>query len=455
MIPLAGRFVIHPLNRGVRPIKIVIQSDMGKATGVEAGTTFYWDFSKSLTGKAPLDAIHFTQRISGTEFVAHALAATRALEEMVQASVPENVNRLRNILLSLEIIYGHITHFYQSVLPDYIPYPGAEHLSNTSADYRLTSELRETILNHVWRSLEIRRSIHQGMALLGGKIPHVAGLMLGGFTYQMSVNDLTALQSILKEVSDFINKEYTHDIYQLKKNYADAFNVGFNNKKLLTVGEFPRKEAKDYLWPGGIIIDGQTSKVDLTKISIDFSGSWYEPEPGVQAETPLDLRLKSLPDKPGGYSWVKGALYDKETYEVGALARMTALQNDNIIGLGAGAYSVMGRYRARLEECYILSAQLLEWAGQLKPQEKNIVKLKLPEQGKALGAAETAGGPVLHYVTLQAGKITNYNILDPLSWNLCPTTQQGQRGPLEQSLLELPVPNSGIPYIINRVARSF
>lgn len=452
---MAGRFVIHPLNRGVRPIKIVIQNDGGKVSGVEAGTTFYWDFAKSLRGKSPLDAIHFTQRLSGDDFVSHALASTRALEEIVQVKIPLSARIIRNIMLGLQIIYCHITHFYQSVLPDYIMYPGAENLSDISADFRMGKEVTKTIMGHVWYSFEIRRSIQQIFAIISGKAPHVTSIITGGLTRNLTGTDILTIQSIHKQITDFINNEYTYDIYHMKKAYSDTFNIGRNNGRLLAVGEFPQKDKDDYMWPASVIKDAQLEKFDSTKITIECTGSWYEPELGGNYDNPLDLRLKTLPDKPGGYTWIKGALYDKETYEVGALARMMAAENKNITDLGVSAYSVMGRYRARLEECYILSGKIKEWVGMINPKEKAVVKVSLPDKGKAVGVAESAGGPIIHFVSLDGGKIVNYNVLDALSWNLCPTTTQGQRGPLEQALLELPVPNAGIPVVINRVARSF
>ena len=449
------RLVIHPLNRGVRPIKIILKVEGGAISGAEVGATHHWDFSKVLMGKDPMDGIQLTQRMSGIDFTAHALAAAKALEGIAQSKLTNNARIIRNIALGLDIIYGHITHYYQSILPDYIPFPSAGILSNTRGDYRLPPNRVESMLKNAWRAFEVRRMIHSILAIFGGKAPHVCNIIFGGVTRIATGFEIIQAQSMLKEITGFINNEYAYDLWNIKKVYSEYFNVGTGVQRLLSVGEFPQKEKAEHMITAKALINSQSVSIDKSLFGVDVTGSWFEPELEGDDENSLGTRFKAIPGKSGGYSWVKGALYDKQTCETGAMPRMYLSGNQNITDLGAGAFSVMGRLRARLEEGVRLAEQIAVWLEQLNPSEKPDINGELPETGEGVGLAESSGGAVVHYVSLRGGKISNYNILDSCSWNARATSQQGQRGPIEQALVGIPVSGSDIPVQAYRVARSF
>lgn len=445
--------VIHPLNRGIRPIKVVLDTNYSEVTNCQATTTYYWDFAKLLRGKNPLDAIQLTQRSNGIDYVAHAIAAARALEEMAQVKVPVNAQIIRNLLLALETIYGHITYFYQNVLPDYIPYPGSGVLNESDGDFRISSGIQDVIMSHVWNSYEIRRDIHGLISILGGKAPHICSIIPGGVTKSLGSIDLVKAKSIIKDVTRFINQDFSYDIWQIKKTYAEYFHIGRGCGRLLTLGEFPQKDNSLQISPR-TFNGSEIAEASKNQISVECTYSWFEAEAGSTEKT-VSSKYKPIPGKTGAYSWMKGLVYDKQTYETGALARMYLTGNKVITDLGKGAISVMGRYRARLEECARLVEFAAAWLEQLDLKEKAVVELEIPSEGQAVGVAEGSVGPVVHYVSLGNEKINNYNVFDSLSWNLCPTSQSGQFGPLEQSLVGMSIPNGKYPVSIYRIARSF
>jgi Ni,Fe-hydrogenase I large subunit len=52
-------------------------------------------------------------------------------------------------------------------------------------------------------------------------------------------------------------------------------------------------------------------------------------------------------------------------------------------------------------------------------------------------------------------RIAHYQIVTPTCWNLSPKDDAGQRGPLEQALIGVPVANVDQPIEVLRVVHSF
>ena len=450
---MAELLVIHPLNRGIRPIRLELGTDFGKVISAKAGTTYYWDFEKTLRGKDPLDAIQLTQRCSGMDFISHAAAAVRALEGIAGVSVPPNARLVRNILLALDMIYGNLAHFYQNAVPDYVPLKAGDAEHTLDRDYRIPPAVAERIAANVWKALEIRSLIHSMTGIVAGKAPHICNIVFSGITRKLNIADILKLTSILGEVGRFINNKYAVDLEDLEKAYPDCYNVGKGEGRLLTVSEFPGNRPGEYLISGSVRTGSGNQMLDTDLITVDCAGSWFETA-GSGSNSPAGP-FRTSPDKAEGYSWVKGALYDKKTCEVGAVARMLLSGNPVISRMGARAFSVMGRFRARFEETKELVTKISAWIDEYQPDGPLTAESEMPEEGQGVGAAEASQGSVIHYVSLSDGKIETYNAMDSFSWNLCPQTADNSLGPLEQSLVGLTVANPENPIEVLRVARSF
>lgn len=448
---MAERLVIHPLSRGIRPVRLELQIEAGKVTDAKVGTTYYWDFSGTLQGKDPLDALQLTQRSSGLDFVAHAAAAARALEEIGQAKLGDSTYLSRNILLALDMIYGHLTHFYQNALPDYIPYPQGGPFNPAAVDFRISAGAKDLMIRNMWRAFDIRQNIHRMIAILAGKAPHICSIVFGGTTRHLGVPELIRIDSYLKELAAFINNEYSNDVKLIETAYAQYFNIGAGKGSLLSAGEFfGKNQASGLFQPGTNFSPAEMNK---KKISIDCTYSWFDTDGG--GEEGLASLYKPAPGKSGAYSWTKGAVYDNRPCEVGALARMTVAGNSAVTGLGPRAQSVLGRHRARLEESRLLVGKISDWLEAFDPLDNTTVSIELPDEGEAVGAGEASNGTVIHYISIKDGRIDKYNVLDSHSWNLCPITRGGQNGPMAQALLGLNAQGPVITPEMLRVARSF
>ena len=80
----------------------------------------------------------------------------------------------------------------------------------------------------------------------------------------------------------------------------------------------------------------------------------------------------------------------------------------------------------------------------------------LPDAGRGMGLTEAARGSLGHWVVVQQGRIANYQIVAPTSWNFAPRDAAGVPGALEQALVGAPVRAAeDTPVAVQHVVRSF
>ena len=68
---------------------------------------------------------------------------------------------------------------------------------------------------------------------------------------------------------------------------------------------------------------------------------------------------------------------------------------------------------------------------------------------------EAPRGALAHWIRISDGKIDNYQLVVPSTWNASPRDGKGQRSAYEESLLGTPVANSEQPVEILRTIHSF
>jgi hydrogenase large subunit len=74
---------------------------------------------------------------------------------------------------------------------------------------------------------------------------------------------------------------------------------------------------------------------------------------------------------------------------------------------------------------------------------------------KGAGTYAAPRGALAHWVRIENGKITNYQAVVATTWNGSPKDAAGQRGPMEEALIGLPVQDPKQPLEILRVIHSF
>jgi hydrogenase large subunit len=78
-----------------------------------------------------------------------------------------------------------------------------------------------------------------------------------------------------------------------------------------------------------------------------------------------------------------------------------------------------------------------------------------PKTAEGVGLTEAPRGALAHWIRIQDGKIDNYQLVVPSTWNASPRDAEGQRSAYEESLVGTPVANIEQPVEILRTIHSF
>ncbi|HRP98622.1 MAG TPA: nickel-dependent hydrogenase large subunit, partial [Rhodocyclaceae bacterium] len=96
------------------------------------------------------------------------------------------------------------------------------------------------------------------------------------------------------------------------------------------------------------------------------------------------------------------------------------------------------------------------WVRALVPGEPFCVEGQLPDEARAVGLVEAARGALGHWLVIRHGRIANYQIVAPTTWNFSPRDAAGTPGALEQALVGAPVgAHERVPLAVQHVVRSF
>ena len=112
----------------------------------------------------------------------------------------------------------------------------------------------------------------------------------------------------------------------------------------------------------------------------------------------------------------------------------------------------MDRIRARAYEARKLAAAMQTWLGQLDVGASTYTPFTVPSGAvSAMGLTEAPRGALGHWVSMNAGVISRYQVITPTCWTISPRDSSDQLGPLEKALMGTPVNNVNHPVEVLRV----
>ncbi len=115
---MSKKINISPFNRVEGDVEITVEVKDGKVQNARSIGVMFRGFEILLKGRDPMDAIVFTPRICGICGASHGVASSTAIRNAWNSEMPDNAYRVKNIVLAIEIIMSHITHFYMLFAPD-------------------------------------------------------------------------------------------------------------------------------------------------------------------------------------------------------------------------------------------------------------------------------------------------------------------------------------------------
>jgi Ni,Fe-hydrogenase I large subunit len=126
---------------------------------------------------------------------------------------------------------------------------------------------------------------------------------------------------------------------------------------------------------------------------------------------------------------------------------------DTVVRCGGTVYT---RVLARLLELALVVPAMEQWLKTLRMDEPYFVSESLPDDADGMGLTEATRGSLGHWVAIRNGKIANYQIIAPTSWNFSPRDAQGVPGALEAALVGATVlPGEDTPVAVQHIVRSF
>ena len=315
---------IDPVTRIEGHLKAEVVVENGKVVDAKLTGGMYRGFESILRGRHPRDAAQIVQRICGVCPVAHATASSLAIEAVCGVEVPENGRIARNLMLAGNYLQSNILHFYHLGGQDYFHGPDTVPFipRYRNPDLRLSEEQNTLAMDEYIEALEVRQVCHQLVALFGGRMPHLQGILGGGAAQIPDRETILEYAARMKQVRKFVENRYLPLVYTIASRYMDMFEMAHGYKNALCVGVFPLAKKGEQFFNAGAYINGRDEPFDGNRILEDVRYSWFEPAP---SGTPLQ-KSESNPqvDKEGAYSFIKAPLYAGHRVEVGPCGSTTS-----------------------------------------------------------------------------------------------------------------------------------
>lgn len=460
------RIIVGPFNRVEGDLEVRLDVKGGQVQSAEVNATMFRGFEPMLIGRDPMDALTIAPRVCGICSVSQSIAAARALASAMGVAPPPNGQRLHNLMIACENLADHLTHFYLFFMPDFTRAPYAARPWHAEVLRRFAALGEATPGARSIAATAARARWFELMGMMGGRWPHTGALVPAGTSRALDAAERLRVLGKLREMRGFLE---THTFGAPLEAVAaldsvaalDAWAAGGSmqaQSDLALWVEIARDLALDQLGPGPEWLmaygaypapEGGTSHafaaglfertpatvrtVPQAQITEDAHSAWLD-----SAQGPLhpDAGLTvPAPDKPGAYSWNKAPRLAGRVVEVGALARQ-AVDGHPLARalLRDGPASVWGRVVARLLELARILPLMEQWTRDLRPGEPCAAPMPTLRDAHGVGLTEAARGALGHWLSVKDGRISNYQIISPTSWNFSPRDAQGTPGPLEAAL---------------------
>ena len=118
-------------------------------------------------------------------------------------------------------------------------------------------------------------------------------------------------------------------------------------------------------------------------------------------------------------------------------------------------HSTLGRIAARAIETEVIANAMDGWLNRLASGQSAYTQASIPATASGCGLNEAPRGALGHWISISGGKIGNYQMVVPSTWNLGPRCAGGKRGPVEAALIGTQVKDTSKPVEILRIVHSF
>ncbi len=435
-----AEIIIDPITRMSGMLEIKAETQQNRITDAQARGLLFRGFEQMLSGRPPLDAVFFTERICGICSAAHSYASSLALEDALQISPNQNDKYIREIIHGFEYIQNHLRHFYIMIFPSFVKLTNLPVANVTQfSDFRIPEEINRRLEEHYANSYEFGMLAHEGQAVLAGKAPHNHGIFAGGVTTNLTAYKIEKVKSIINRLYHFVSTVMIEDTETIAYYYPDYFDMGESYNNFMSYGAFVNGDPEiSYVNPG-VLIDNIPYALEPDNINEQIRYAWYLKDN--YDETDIVKR--------DAYSFIKAARYNNLPMEVGPLARML------ISGNYTGGHACMDRIIARTLETEKILEIIGKLADRLELLPNGQREFNIPEASEGAGLVDTTRGALGHFIRIGNKVIEHYEIITPSNWNLSPKDENGVPGTVEKALIGTLLKDEQSPVEIGRIVRSF
>ncbi len=342
-------------------------------------------FEAMVVGRQWSELHHITSRICGICSIGHTLASLKATEAAMDVTISEQDLKLRKIALHAENMQSHLLHLGFLVLPDLLGVGSVIPLASSNP-------------KEVKTVLRLHRLANEMSDLLCGRTTHPQRLLPGGFSKIPSMRELTALREKLKAaVTDL------EAVAGLFKSGAPKFPDLVRETEFIAL-----TNPDEYALYDGKIASTDTGTAPVNEY-LSFTNEYIVP-----------------------YSTAKRAKHARESYMVGALARLNvnynllsplAKKTAEMFGLKPICHNPFMNNIAQLVEVVhgvedsIKLINELEAAGLQSQPDYNTPEVKV-KAGRGVSAVEVPRGILFHdYTYNEKGICTKANCVIPTNQN--------------------------------------
>ncbi|KAK3604859.1 hypothetical protein CHS0354_000521 [Potamilus streckersoni] len=496
---------ISPVGRVEGDLDVRVHIEGNKVIRAHTQAAMFRGFEKIMEGKDYQSGLIVTPRICGICGGSHLYCASSALDTAMRTTLPPNALLLRAIGQCAETLQSIPRWFYAIFATDMC--------NKKFKDKSLYAEVCKRWAAYTGKHFQIGVTASgrpvEVYALFGGQWPHSSYMVPGGVMCAPTLHDITRAYSILNQFkNDWLESVFlgcTVERYMQIKSWDDLMawveekeshrnsdlglfiragqefgldTFGQGCGKYMAYGTYIHKDMwntptiesrnKALISPSGYYDGRNFHEFNHLKITEHVKHSWYQDYPATHPwDEPMPDPLKSTSlehsDFDKKYSWSKSPRYDDSVVEVGPLARVIMAGNPSNLShqirdplfvdiMKKKGPSVFVRTLGRLHEEPKLFSLIRTWLGEVKLDDEFYIKPKVRD-GKGWGATEAARGALAHWVEIEGGKIKNYQVVAPTTFNVGPNDEKGRSGPIESALTGIEIADPTDPVEVGECAQ--
>ncbi len=442
--------------------------------------TMYRGYEQVLVGRAPSDVLVIVPRICGICSTSHLYAGVRALEDAWGVQPAPNGVRVRNLCLLAEAVMNDIRQTFLMFCPDFC--------DPIYRDHPLYQRIVEAFEPPV-KGYFARQAVWRSKGMLGivtafaGQWPHATYMAPGGVTCQVTAEKLARCEDALDEyqswyeqemlgcssdqwlglqtTEDFLGwlEEHPNTGAGLYANFGRSIglqHLGQGTPYLLSCGCYPRPDHNGFLLQGGYLNGDRVEPFDHHQIREHTRFSWFTDQGPTH---PWDSVTKAEHGQERGqYSHAKATRYANQVVQLGPMVDLFLAGDPLIVSwMQAEGPNAWLRQFTRLHRPVLAMQLMRQTIAELRTHRGEPAMVwpsQVPDEARGFGAINAARGSLSHWVRIHQGKIANYQIITPTTWNASPRDATGRRGHWEESFVGLSIHDLEHPVEVGHIVRS-